>query len=625
MDQQGQLRAPAVFRRKKDGAYMVQDAWGGPPHRLRTKQDFEALNLSGLVRKLYGNEDTLDKQGVSNFERFTAKNFIENPEVTKEFLGKTGKYIISQYGSGPWDFAVKPKDDPSSPWTFIDPKNGGAAEAVKDILDLTWDAVEAGALTATAMTPVGGVATGPVAAGLETAKQGIAKGLGVPQEMDPMAIGFAGLMGQLASPSTGRVVNTMAKAGVEGAGEFAAMMTRAGRSGRLSSADTYKIRVSKMYDPLTDTKRYFKATENLPSVEDAADKILERLSSAHKTLPQFEQKKMAAEIESKLFDSNTGQGLFIDFGPVLNDAAQILPTATGSPRGGLRAMIKLGTQATGNPAGQVEETLGIVDGILKEAGASENKVPLPLAVKIKSMLQKRSKTLGGLTDVPKEKLAITEHETLSGKWKEAIADAVDSEMGKSGMQHQYDGKFYSGLMEESHKLMTQFEEWVSRTGADKYARNKVEAREQAISFIKSLSAENGHWRLMNDMEKRFGYDIGEVAIPAKVGTMIGDQGRMGILPKITSTGGIPLIAEAGGGVIQAGVGLSPRMVTRYGQAADKLAGAFNRMVPSHAPVPWKAGITPTKANATTAGLAQTISMATAHRVWPGGQPVEDSE
>src|SRR3990167_3493987 len=190
----GELKPPKVFRRKRDGAFFVQDAYGGPPHRLRTLQDFEAVDVSGLVRKTFGNLNTLDEQGVTNLERFTAKNFIENPNVTKLFL--SDKYLISQYGKGPWDFAVKPKNDPSAPFTFIDPKRGGAAEAIKDILDLAWDGLEAVALGAVASTfPQ---ATGVAAAGLEASKQGIGQALGAPQAIDPAAIGMAGLMGQLA-------------------------------------------------------------------------------------------------------------------------------------------------------------------------------------------------------------------------------------------------------------------------------------------------------------------------------------------------------------------------------------------------------------------------------------------
>lgn len=151
----------------------------------------------------------LDEMGVSGWERFAVKNFM-NPGTALMFLRARG-YDALPYGDG-LNFAVRRAGSADS-WKLVDPQKGGVGEFLRDMLDLSVGDVALPAAGA-ALGALGGAAAGPLGAaagfaaggaGAETLRQGIGNAIAGGGSFDPGQIALAGAAGA-AVPAIGKFV-----------------------------------------------------------------------------------------------------------------------------------------------------------------------------------------------------------------------------------------------------------------------------------------------------------------------------------------------------------------------------------------------------------------------------------
>ena len=106
----------------KTGSYFTADATTG---------DWRPINDAEVAR--IRPTKALDEMGVSGWERFAIKNFM-NPGTALMFLRARG-YDALPYGDG-LNFAVR-RAGSADPWKLVDPQKGGVGEFLRDMLDLS--------------------------------------------------------------------------------------------------------------------------------------------------------------------------------------------------------------------------------------------------------------------------------------------------------------------------------------------------------------------------------------------------------------------------------------------------------------------------------------------------------
>src|SRR5712671_1677974 len=142
----------------KTGSYFTADATTG---------DWRPINDAEVAR--IRPTKALDEMGVSGWERFAIKNFM-NPGTALMFLRARG-YDALPYGDG-LNFAVR-RAGSADPWKLVDPQKGGVGEFLRDMLDLSVGDVALPAAGA-ALGAFGGAAAGPLGAAAGFAAAGAA-------------------------------------------------------------------------------------------------------------------------------------------------------------------------------------------------------------------------------------------------------------------------------------------------------------------------------------------------------------------------------------------------------------------------------------------------------------------
>ena len=136
---------------------------------------------------------------MSDFERFTLKNFARSPAQAHQFLVGRG-YDVLKLGDG-LNFAVRKGE--GNPWRTVDPSAGGLKEFFRDITDLASD-VGAGLAFAGGVAAGGGVASvasgAAVAGGFELARQGAGAALGVEDNFGALEVGLQAGLGGVSGP-----------------------------------------------------------------------------------------------------------------------------------------------------------------------------------------------------------------------------------------------------------------------------------------------------------------------------------------------------------------------------------------------------------------------------------------
>jgi len=191
-----------VFRDPTSGSMVMEDLNSPGGFRELTDEELPQLRPSKV----------LDEMGVSDFERFTLKNFATSPAQAQQFLVGRG-YEVMQMGDG-LNFATR--RSAAEPWRVVDPNKGGMSEFFRDMIDHASDVGAAFAFGAgvAAGGGVASLATGAATAALiEGGRQVIGQNLGIPDNIDPLQIGVQGAIGG----ATGPVLSGIGKA-VKGVG-----------------------------------------------------------------------------------------------------------------------------------------------------------------------------------------------------------------------------------------------------------------------------------------------------------------------------------------------------------------------------------------------------------------------
>jgi len=193
-----------VFRNPNTNEFITPDA--------NAPGGFRQLNADemGALRP----KKVLDEMGVSDFERFTMKNFARSPAQAHQFLVGRG-YDVMKLGEG-LNFAVRKGEEDE--WRVVDPSAGGIGEFFRDMADLAAD-VGAGLAFAggvAAGSGVASVATGAaVAGGFEAARQGVGSALGIPDNIGVGEIGLQAGLGGISGPiasGVGKVASAASRA-----------------------------------------------------------------------------------------------------------------------------------------------------------------------------------------------------------------------------------------------------------------------------------------------------------------------------------------------------------------------------------------------------------------------------
>jgi len=220
-------------------AQVYKDAKGNYVALTSDGRQVPVLPSLAAGARVTGFSPVLQEQGVSGFQRFTAKNLTKNPEIAQAYLEKIG-YEVRPYGDG-FNFAVRPKNGRgSTPWKVVDPDGFDP----QDLLDFASDAISIGAQSIAAVAVSPSLAAGPAgmateaaavggtAAVMEGARQAAGAAAGVPSNLSVSQIGIAGAGGAVSVPvgrglsgaagAVGRAVGRMARgvgarfAGIEG-------------------------------------------------------------------------------------------------------------------------------------------------------------------------------------------------------------------------------------------------------------------------------------------------------------------------------------------------------------------------------------------------------------------------
>lgn len=543
--------------RKKDGTYwiMQHDPATGKPlgfmEKLKNVDDMLNIAADELMLSATGNQAVnRAESALPPEQRLLVKNLLE-PESAKDWARKNG-LLVQEFGKG-WDFGVKANKDDE--WRFIDPKATGPREFVMDILDLAYDAGQA-ATSAVAGTvgmafggpPGSAAAGGAVAGGLEALRQKIGSAVMGVDNTNIERVAATALGGAIPTQGTGRAALTAKNFARDLAQESGAMLTRAQETGALSARDIFAQR---FMDPL-------KATEKLPSLSMAADDILARINAWRSKNPLLPQIVEADKLSSQLTDA----GVTVDISQVMNDLA----TLTVREGADIGKALKIGAQASGDIPSEAGKAMDAIWNVLNAGNLKPEAVPHAVLVKIRRMVDKRAKSVGGLGDEKKVRAVVEvleeTRDTLATIEKNS-ADAASAQLGILSDS----GKSYSALMNESSRILDKLEPFYERTGAN--IRSRSEARDKMVGFINGLYGErkSASMDLLRWWEKHTGTELEPVALRAVTGTKIGDEGAMGAMPRITAVGGVPLAnqLDVGLGVAQSMVGLSPRNIMRTAQ------------------------------------------------------------
>lgn len=178
-----------VFRNPSTNQFIMEDATTPGGFRDLTDDEVGQLRPSKVLQEM----------GVSDFERFTLKNFALNPAQAHQFLAGRG-YDVMRLGDG-LNFAVRKGVE--DPWRVVDPNKGGIGEFFRDMADLTSD-VGAGIAFGFGTAAGGGLASlatgAATAAGIEATRQGIGSALGIPDNLGVGEIGLHAGLGGAAGP-----------------------------------------------------------------------------------------------------------------------------------------------------------------------------------------------------------------------------------------------------------------------------------------------------------------------------------------------------------------------------------------------------------------------------------------
>lgn len=547
--------------RKKDGSYWIENGTGHLTRMTRI-QDFIDVGLEELTDRIAGNPEVdeaapaLGNTPAGRGQRNMLVQFAENADAAKAWVKKHGG-IVREFGPG-WDFGVK--FDTSQPWRFIDPKRPGMVEFGMDLLDLTYDLTSAVATTKAAAL---GMAGGPVSSigsamatsgAMEIARQATGAALGIPNKGSMAEVGFQAAAGGIPTPGMGRTIGTAGRFLGEGTQELGSMLTRTEKAGSLSAREVFTERVM---DPI-------KATDRLPSVAEASRDILGRIrawqkSGAEKIAQITEADQIVSDLASK--------GSKISIRPMWEGLEQ-LTLVGGEPRS-LDAALKIGGQGTDSMSKQAADSMDAIRIVLNKAGATLDDVPLDLAVKIRRMIDDRTKTLGGLGAEKSERASVGMLEGFRGKLQDEIAITADRDMMAYGVRGASQ-KPYTTLMHEGKRILDKMETFYERAGVNK--RTPEEAQDQMVGFITGLygARKSASMELLDWFEKHTGMTLEPVARRSIVGTKIGDEGAMGVIPRITQMGGAPTMLGQAVATLQTGLGMSPRNIVRLGQKVNAL-------------------------------------------------------
>lgn len=576
-----------VFRDKKTGSYWVWEGAGTPQasfYKIRTVQQLMDLEVSQRDQVDLATFGTTASEpnvmGVKPGERTFIRNFVTDPEAAKQGLRARG-YVVRSFGPG-WDFMVKPKGRPNVPWRGFDPKGAkNLKEAGFDVLDLLYDAGQAAATTGAAA--IGGpLAAGGVGYETELLRQQVARSAGFNERGGEATAAMTGLASMIPTPAVGRGIRGTGRMASELEGELGGMLTSARGGGALSRADVFHGRVvsgvpaKEKVESLASAARGFlnKVKGALPNWDDpqswAASRIPE-LRQADDIANSFGAVTVdMTQLETDLAELTLPNPLTMAEQNVMIGQGKVMPKG---PFRSLDTLFRVGKEISEVSPEHAGKTLDTIRRIRETAGVTDpSKVPVPLAIRLRRMLDDRAKSIGGLDDKAKERASVEVHEKLRGELNSAIKERVDAAMVARGDT----GPSYSALMAEGARKLSQWNSFLEKSGAKEYARgiDRSGATDKAVSYLGNLHgfSKSASMEELREVEARTGLNLLDPAMPAIIGTRIGDEGAMGLLPKVTATGQVPGFAGTVLGGAQLITGMTPRNIVRAGQMTHLLGG-----------------------------------------------------
>lgn len=544
------------MRRKKDGSWWIDDG-SNFLRKVRHVDEVLQVGVDELVDQVYGNP-AIDpsKSATGPATRVLMKNLLEPAAAEEWFRGKG--MMVRRFGPG-WDFGVKANKEDE--WAYLDPKMGkstGPVEFGLDVMDLIWD-LGSGVATglASSIPTYGAVAGAAVGSGLEAARQKAGSAVFGVENSNRANIAVSGAAGGLFSKPVGSVLKKVGGYGAEGMQEIGAMMTKAGKAGSLSNRDVFIARV----------KDKTPAELRMPSVDQQATRAVRMVRKWRNTVgDRVWQIEQADEMTDKL----AAQGVRADISAILDSARELTAAPTT-----FETAIKVGSQKGASVATSMTDTVSKIEGAIDLAGDMPDGVLLNRLVEIRRMVDKQAKSLGGLDDKMKEATTIKLHEDLRDQIQSVITRVADAEAAVRGVVAP-SGKKYSSLMFQGSRTLDKLESFYERAGVN--LRGGPEQVQKMGQFLLGMhgASKSVDMRLALWFKRKYGIDLEPFAERATVAQKIGDEGALGVLPKITATGGIPLV-EGSVGALQAGAGLSPRNVLRFGKGINQLYGAGSAM------------------------------------------------